>query len=207
MKKKERKALHRVLKVFLIFASAGVLAFAALVAFVCIKEGQVPRKAEELSDPYEAIIVLGAQVKPEGVPSIQLELRLECAYEVWLRNPVPVVVCGAQGTNEPDTEAAVMKRYLESKGIPGEMILEDPDSFNTQENLKNASGLLKAYPEKIRKVLIVSSDYHVPRAIEIARDLHLDAAGIGSPCRQEFWIKNHFREALAWCKYWLKKIF
>ena len=29
-----------------------------------------------------------------------------------------------------------------------------------------------------------------------------DACGMGSPCKPEYWIKNHAREALAWCKYW-----
>ena len=25
------------------------------------------------------------------------------------------------------------------------------------------------------------------------------------PCLPEYWLKNHSRESLAWCKYWLKK--
>ena len=116
-----------------------------------------------------------------------------------------MVVCGAKGKDEPEAEAYTMKRYLEDKGIPGEKILTDPDSFNTEQNLQNAKKLLDAYPEEIRKVIIVSSDYHVPRAMALAEDLGLNASGVGSPCLQEFWIKNHSRESLAWVKYWLKK--
>ena len=56
-----------------------------------------------------------------------------------------------------------------------------------------------------RSVLIVTSDYHVPRSVALAEDLDLDATGIGSPCLSEYWIKNHSRETLAWVKYWLKK--
>ena len=86
------------------------------------------------------------------------------------------------------------------------MILEDPDSRNTQENLRNAKTLLAMYPD-VKRVLIVTSDYHVPRAMAIARDLGFEAEGLGSPCLPEYWVKNHAREALAWCKYWLGKLF
>ena len=85
------------------------------------------------------------------------------------------------------------------------MILTDPDSFNTEQNLKHAKNLLESCPEFIRKIVIVSSDYHIPRAMALAEDLGMEASGIGSACLQEYWLKNHSREAMAWCKYWLKK--
>ena len=77
--------------------------------------------------------------------------------------------------------------------------------MNTEQNLENAKKLLLDYPAEIRKVVIVTSDYHVPRSVALAEDLDLDATGIGSPCLSEYWIKNHSRETLAWVKYWLKK--
>ena len=39
----------------------------------------------------------------------------------------------------------------------------------------------------------------------LAEDMELEASGVGSPCLQEFWLKNHGRETLSWIKYWLKK--
>ena len=153
----------------------------------------------------QAVIVLGAQVKQDGTPSVQLTWRLDSAAEVWAKKNVPVVVCGAQGKDEPEPEAYTMKRYLAERGIPPDMILTDPDSYNTEQNLNHAKKLLDEYPEKISRVIIVTSDYHVPRSMALAEDAGLDASGIGSPCLQEFWIKNHGREALAWCKYLLKK--
>lgn len=149
---------------------------------------------------YDAIIVLGAQVKPEGIPSVQLRWRLDAAAKAYERQPARVVVCGAQGSDEPCPEAFVMKRYLTEQGVPEDMILTDPESRNTMENLKNAKKLLSQYPE-IRRVLIVTSDYHVPRSMAMARDLGFEAEGIGSPCLKKYWLKNHGREALAWCKY------
>ena len=202
-RKKEKK--HPVVKLIIILAGLGVLTFGVLMGYVCLEESQVAKDTETMPKEYDAVIVLGAQVKPDGVPSVQLGWRLDTAFEAWNKKSVPVVVCGARGKDEPETEAAVMKKYLAGKGVPEEMILTDPDSFNTYQNLLHAKELLDNYPEEIRKVLIVTSDYHVPRSMALARDLGMDAAGIGSPCLPEYWLKNHARETLAWCKYWLNK--
>lgn len=100
-----------------------------------------------------------------------------------------------------------MREYLIAKGIPQDQVLADCTSRNTRQNLNNAAELLKDYP--IETVLIVTSDYHLPRSIALAGDIGLDATGVGSPCRNElpFWLKNHGREALSWVKYWLQKYF
>ena len=48
--------------------------------------------------------------------------------------------------------------------------------------------------------------HHLPRAMQLARDMGLTPSGIGSPIKQEYWLKNHTRETLAWGKYFLNKI-
>ena len=42
--------------------------------------------------------------------------------------------------------------------------------------------------------------------MRIARDLGYEAEGVGSPCKPEYWVKNHSREVLAWGKYFLNKV-
>ena len=177
-----------------------VVLYAAVVVYVCIREGSVSKTVPS-SENYDAIIVLGAQVYADGSPSVQLSWRLDAAWEAYSRKAVPVVACGAQGKDEPMTEAEAMKIYLLNKGVPEKDILTDPESFNTRQNLTNASKLLKNRPE-IKKVLIVTSDYHLPRSMALAGDLGFEACGLGSPCKPEYWLKNHTREALAWIKYW-----
>ena len=200
MKKRKGHFLRRLIIGIIVLL---IVLYAGVVGMVCIREGRV-QKTVPAAEDYDAIIVLGAQVKPDGSPSVQLSWRLDAAYEAWTQKNVPVVVCGAQGNDEPMPEAEAMSLYLENKGVPAADILKDPDSFNTNQNLKNAAGLLRDLPG-IQKVMIVTSDYHVPRAMALARDLGFDACGMGSPCKQEYWIKNHAREALAWCKYWARK--
>ena len=202
---KGKKKMNLILKTMITLAALGVITFVLLLGYVWIRESQVPGDVSQIPDDYDAVVVLGAQVHPDGVPSVQLAWRLDMAVKVWEKKHVPVIVCGAKGKDEPEPEAYVMKRYMEERGVAPEMILTDPDSRNTQQNLANARNLMEEYPEEIRKIVIVTSDYHVPRSMALAGDLGLEAVGIGSPCQPIYWLKNNGREALAWCKYWLNK--
>lgn len=188
------------LMVLLALALIGAVAYVGLVAMVLWRAGNVPP-----AEDYDAIIVLGAQVNPNGEPSIQLQWRLDAAAEAWRQTNTVIVTCGAQGKNEPAPEALVMRDYLLAHGVPEEDILTDPDSYNTRQNIRNAAELLKS--DGAEKVLIVTSDYHLPRAMALAEDEGLNATGVGSPTREGilFKAKNYGREALAWVKYWAQK--
>lgn len=197
-----RRGRKTVLKTLFFLILLGIVVYLGIVAFVAIREKSVNTETPQ-PEQYDAIVVLGAQVKPEGDPSVQLQWRLDAALKAWESKNVPIVVCGAQGSDEPAPEAVVMKQYLADNGVPEEFIHTDETSFNTNQNLTNAGKILQELG--IRKTLIVTSDYHVPRALALASDMGLESIGMGSPCKAEYWIKNHFREALAWCKYWAVK--
>ena len=176
----------------------GFVCWTALVAFVAYKEYTVPDPSGET----QAMIVLGAQVKEDGTLSLQLQWRMEEALRQYQQKPQLIVVCGAQGTHEPAPEAHVMRDWLIKNGVPEESILMDDASFNTRQNLKNAKALL---PDDVQRVLIVTSNYHLPRAMALAEDTGFEAEGVGSPIKLIYWPKNHYREALAWVKYLLQK--
>lgn len=194
------KHLKRLFKLSLVCVLLGVIFYLGVVAMVCYREKNVPPAGE-----YDAIIVLGAQVKPDGTLSLQLQWRVDAAAKAWRERQSLIVVCGAQGSNEPATEASVMKAELIRQGVPEEYILMDEESFNTRQNIANAVKLLEG--RDVQRVLVVTSDYHLPRAMAIAEDAGLEASGVGSPTKLgvRFWVKNHGREALAWIKYWMQK--
>ena len=177
----------------------GAVLFAIALGLLCLAEGSQPKPDVN----SKAIIVLGAQVYPDGNPSPQLELRLEAALQTYQERPRLIIVCGAQGDNEPRQEAVVMRDWLVAHGVPSGDIQAETVSRNTRENLENAIALL---PSGVDTVTVVTSDYHLPRALALARDLGLKGDGIGSPCKAEFWVKNHFREVLAWGKYFAEKV-
>lgn len=197
----KQKRLRRLIRLLLVLAAIGIACYGGLIALVYHWEVSVPTPAD-----YDGIIVLGAQVLPSGEPSVQLRWRLDKAIEYYHKSPCPVVVCGGQGANEPAPEGDVMRSLLIADGLPEEHVYSDPVSANTRENIQNAWAILTELG--CTRPLLVTSDYHLPRAMALARDTGLTAIqGAGSPCRNElpFWLKNHMREALAWLKYWLIK--
>jgi len=180
----------------------GVLAFGSILLYLCHMEANLPP-----AQGYDAIIVLGAQVLPTMVPSVQLQYRLEAALKAYNDDPCILVTCGAKGGDEPMAEADFMKDWLIQNDVPEDMILTESTSFNTRENIENAIALLEG--RGTTKALIVTSDYHLPRAMALANDQGMSATGLGSPCKNDImnWSRNHFRETLAWCKYWAEKHF
>ena len=170
------------IKLALTAALLFALAYAAMFALQLYSEHTVPKPGNT-----DAIIVLGAQVNPDGQPSKQLALRLQLALEEYQRQPRPIVVCGAQGVNEPASEASVMRDWLVARGVKAQDVQMDEYSFNTKQNIQEATYKL---PPGTKDVLIVTSDY---------------PSGMGSPILPEYWIKNHAREALAWGKYYVNK--
>ena len=187
------------MRLILFILALGILGGGLSLGALCLAESNPPKVSEQ----SEAIIVLGCQVYADGSPSPQLELRLRSALESYLARPRLIIVCGAQGDNEPAPEGQVMYEWLTANGVSPEDVIAECESLNTRQNLQNAKALL---PEGIQYVTIVTSDYHLPRAMAIARDLGLSADGIGSPCKPEYWVKNHARELLAWGKYFLTKV-
>lgn len=196
--RKPQGKLSRLMTLALIALLAGLIAYMGIIGMLVWKVNTVPE-----TDDYDAIVVLGAQVKADGSLSLQLEWRLDAALEAWNKHQSLIVTCGAQGSNEPAPEAHVMRDYLIKKGVPPDMILTEAASFNTRQNIRNAVKLLEG--RQVDTVLIVTSDYHLPRSMALARDERLKATGLGAPTKPIYWVKNYGREALAWIKYWAQK--
>ena len=98
-----------------------------------------------------------------------------------------------------------MRDELIKQGVAAEDILMDDKSFNTRQNIANAVALLEGHD--VDHVLVVTSDYHLARAMAIAEDAGLSSSGVGAPTLQGLrpWVKNQGREGLAWIKYWMQK--
>ena len=189
------------MRLALLLVLAGVLLFGLALGALCLAEVNPPA----VSESSDAVIVLGCQVYADGQLSPQLELRLQAALDTYRDDPRLIVTTGGQGEGEPGPEGKIMREWLIEKGVPEKDVIAECASTNTRQNLLNAKALL---PESVKRVTVITSDYHLPRALALARDLGLEADGIGSPCRPEigFWVKNHTREVLAWGKYLVEKV-
>lgn len=141
----------------------GALCFALL--FGIVMSGAQDRIVGE----PQIMVVLGCQVKPWG-PSDLLRDRLNRALEYWEEHPeLVIVVSGAQGPDEPSTEARAMADYLMEKGVPAEKLLLEENSHNTIQNLTYSKQLLEEQGYDINKgVAIVSNGFHLTRTRMLA---------------------------------------
>lgn len=145
---------------FWVLAAIGVLLFVIVEGLIFSRFGA---KAQAGAD---YMIVLGAQWKNSG-PSYVLQKRLDAAAAYLLENPdTIVIVSGGQGSNEPISEAEGMAGYLRDAGIEAERIVLEDQSTDTNENLEFSAEYLE---ESEDRVVIVTNDFHVYRAVKIAQ--------------------------------------
>lgn len=153
-------------------------------------------------EPSDVMVVLGAGISMDGQPRSTLRLRLERTLALFEQGFAPrIIVTGAQGDDEPMPEAYAMRNWLLERGVPEEAILCEPNSFNTQQNLENAKALMAEHG--LQTAIIVTSDYHLRRALSMAEALGMDASGAGSrnAITRRYRLSNSIRETLSWVKY------
>jgi len=118
---------------------------------------QIPQK--------EIALVLGAAVHGDKLSDI-LRDRVETAIELYKAEKISALIMSG-GPHE----AIAMKKYAVNEGIPEDSVIEDSTGLNTLASIKSAS-------ELERSMIIVTQEYHLPRALFIANTLGLDATGI-----------------------------
>lgn len=126
----------------------------------------------------DAILVLGAYVTPDGTLSHMLNDRLTVAHELYQMDKAEkLIVSGDHGRKAYD-EVNAMKKFLMDKGIPDQDIFMDHAGFSTYESLYRARDIFK-----VKKVIIVTQEYHLMRAVFIGRELGIEAYGVVSDKR------------------------
>lgn len=163
-----------------IIISLGFLAvfIFAIVLFVNHYVQEVGQKyitAAESVPGGDAILVLGARVYANGNVSLMLNDRLTTGYELYKKGKAKkIIVSGDHGRKDYD-EVNTMKSFLMEKGVPSEDIFMDHAGFSTYESLYRARDIFQ-----VKKVIITSQEYHLMRAVFIARELGLEAYGVAA---------------------------
>ena len=161
-----------------LFRTAVVL-IAIVLVFFCFVEGLIIAHMGEKGEAgRDYIIVLGAKVNRNSVPSKPLYWRIDAAEEYLNENPnTMAILSGGKGADEPISEAQCMYNELTKRGIePSRLILEE-ESTDTNENIRNS---LKLMPEDA-KFGVLSNNFHVYRAIRISEKISgKNVSGIAS---------------------------
>lgn len=160
----------------------GIVVIAAGLLLFCVVEGMIlSRFGVEPEPGADYCIVLGAQWKANG-PSEVLRRRLDKAVEYLRENPeTRVIVAGGQGSDEIMAEADGMAVYLQEAGIAPERILVENRSRNTYENLAFSAEIPDSGLDKETcRVVVVTNNFHVFRAVKIAEKQGYRAEGLAA---------------------------
>ena len=129
-------------------------------------------QAAQLTD-MDCILVLGCKVGADGTLSHMLEDRLRQGVALYDLGAAPkLLMSGDHGTEEYD-EVDAMKRYAVNAGVPSCDVFMDHAGFSTYESVYRAKEVFE-----VQRVIIVTQEYHLYRALMVARQMGLEAYGV-----------------------------
>lgn len=110
------------------------------------------------------IVVLGFQLEPDGSMKNELIRRLTVALNSAKKYPKSYIVCTGGGTaadNPAASEAGEMAKWLEANGIEKQRLIVEDNSITTAQNAIFTYDILTSLYPSVKKLAIVSSDYHI----------------------------------------------
>jgi len=160
--------------------------------------------ADHLPAVGGAVLVLGAGVYGDGEPTLVLEGRLRTALELYQSGKVRWFLVSGDNRHSTYNEPQAMRRWLIKQGVPLTNIVSDYAGLRTWDSLKRAQAVFG-----LRQVVVVTSDFHLPRALYLADHMGLRAWGVPAKtddrpwaARIRFWTREYIARHLALWDAW-----
>lgn len=186
------------------------IAAGALVVFACSYLGVVfvaflvftlvYGRSAALGPPPGTVVVLGSGHVHGQVPPL-LRSRLDKAIAVYRdarkagADPL-LIPSGGQGADESRSEGSAMREYLIGHGVDPRDVLAEEQATNIRGNLLLSQDLQRA-AGRGGPTVVVTNNYHVPRAALIARSVGTDAQVVGAPTARYYVPSAYLREFVA----------
>lgn len=179
-----------------------VLGINGYVVYTTVPGILSPEDAARVED-VDCILVLGCLVHNDGEPSDMLSDRLRRGVELFEAGVGAKLLMSGDHGRVSYNEVQSMKQYAMDRGVDASDIFMDHAGFSTYESLYRAKEVFQA-----KKILIVTQEYHLYRALYIAQALGLEAYGVSADYRRYAGqTARDIREILARNKDFLTAIF
>lgn len=149
-------------------------------------------------EPFDAAIVLGAAVAPDGSPSPALLRRVRHGVKLVRHGRALNLLMSGGPVAHPLPEAHLMRDIALAEGLPPEAVHVEDRSRNTIQNARLSAPVAAAMGW--RRLVVVTDAYHLPRALYVFRRTGLTVAGSAAPPpvrRGKEWWLAYLREASA----------
>ena len=189
-----KRILGRCLLVLVIAGLLGLCLALGISSYVVSSTRDAILTQEEAPpEDLDCILVLGCGIRPDGSPTPMLTSRLTRGAELYQAGWADRVLLSGDDSGEDYNELATMERVILELGVPQEALVMDHAGFSTYESIYRAK-----HEFGIQRVVIVTQEYHLYRALYLADALGLDAWGVAAAPRNDAGqIGRDLREILA----------
>ncbi len=152
----------------LVRAFLAVILIAALVVVLLfvVLGWQINRLgSQDLAQPSDAIVILGARVNADGSPGSDLLSRTYHGMDLYNAGLAPIVICaGGSGGDRLAAGAVACRFAVETLGLPAAAawVVQDRDAYYTADEAEVVADLMRQHG--MRSVILVSHPLHLYRA-------------------------------------------
>lgn len=153
------------------------------------------RTTVDRAEPRPVALVLGAGLRTDGRPSNLLARRLDVAARLYFDGTVDAVLVSGDNRRPEYNEPAAMRAYLIAAGVPAAKIVPDYAGLRTWDSCVRARQIFG-----VRSAIVVTQEFHLPRAVALCRAAGIDAQGVGDPslhARRRVTMYGYLRELPA----------
>lgn len=182
---------------------------AVLISFIFSFTYEVTSDFEEMRrEDADAGVILGAAVwhgaETGDHPSPTLLERIKLGEQLLKQNVIPKIVTTGSNAVGEKSEGEIAKLELISRGIDESKIVAETNTHSTLEQvIYMRDELVKKQGWK--KLIIISDQYHLARALEMCKFNGVSAIGSPSGIKQTFYDLAYYRlrESVALLAYWI----
>ncbi len=178
-----------------------IIMVALIVSIPIFKVNSIGNKyivnISDLNNISDKVVILGAGIGEDGKPCDLLKDRIKTAMDVYLKGYSNKILITADNYGEEYNEVAAIKdwiidNYSKIHGLEDAIVL-DNNGFSTIDSIYRAKYIFNA-----RSIIICTNEYHLQRAIYIARCLEIEVLGVKSDLRVYDRLKKYkIREVFA----------
>lgn len=127
---------------------------------------------------YDCVLVLGAGLFEDGTPSPMLYDRVSVGAKVLEESGAGYILMSGDRSGDSYDEPAAMRELAISFGVEPERIILDGKGYSTCESIERAHEVYG-----FENVIVVTQEFHAPRALYIADSVGIEAVAVPSDLR------------------------
>jgi SanA protein len=137
-------------------------------------------------------VVFGAGITRDGRPTPDLAYRVAAAADLYFAGKVEKLLMSGDNRFVNYDEPTAMRKYAMALGVPGEAIVLDYAGRRTYDTCYRARDIFQ-----VQDVILVTQDYHLPRALYTCNALGVEAIGVAAGQSGHSHLFDDVREVFA----------